>query len=117
MASPNTITQLRATIRTEGFGEVAKGQLKQIVEDVIDEKGSWQKGRDPLDLLSLVQLFKMLEFRVHFLHLLLNKVPMSISVISMELLADLCRVALREANAAGDMQCVTAMFCIGIFPG
>jgi len=91
----------------------ARNQLTEIVEDIIDTEGTWHKGRDPLDLLNLVQLFKMQDFRVFFLQLLLERVPQPVSEVSMELLADLCRVVLREANNCSDMESVLAVYCIG----
>ena len=112
-ARQTPVSELRATLRTEGFSNSARAQLKSIVEDVMSPAGTWHKGRDPLDLLSLVQLFKMHNFRTYFLQLLMMKAPQDLTDVSMELLADLCRVVLREANNAGDFSSVNALYTVG----
>eukprot|EP00968_Pinguiococcus_pyrenoidosus_P005658 scaffold368_cov258-Pinguiococcus_pyrenoidosus.AAC.21 len=36
----DNVTQLRATLRTEGFSMNARNQLTEIVEDIIDTEGA-----------------------------------------------------------------------------
>mmetsp|Transcript_42007 Transcript_42007/g.131560 ORF Transcript_42007/g.131560 Transcript_42007/m.131560 type:complete len:684 (-) Transcript_42007:338-2389(-) len=109
----SAVNQLRATLRTEGFGNKARSQLRALILDILNPEGTYRRGRDSLDLLSMVQLFKMSEFRQFFLYNLLTLVPQDISEVSMELLSDLCRVVLRESNNAGDFESIAAVFCIG----